>query len=61
MGCGCIKARTDNVLEMAKKESKIENKPYVIYRYEGKKTYDRKECWEKAGCPGTIIRIIYPV
>ena len=46
---------------MAVKLSGLEKKDYVIYEEHEKTYFDRKECWTKAGKPGTVREFIYAV
>jgi hypothetical protein len=65
MACSCGKnernIELDKAVAMATNESDKEKSNYVVYEFEKKYTYDKKSCWEKAGRPGTLERIIYPV
>lgn len=61
MSCDCLAKYTDEdskVLKMAERLAMAEQTDYVIYKYEGKKYFDRKECWQKAGSPGESITLI---
>lgn len=63
MSCGCRGKRTatelDKIRLAATRESEIDKTDYVIYEENGKRYYDRKSCWEKAGKPGRLAEIIF--
>lgn len=61
MACNCFR-RSASAYDAARAEacklSQVENADYVIYTYEGKIYTDRKECWENAGCLGSLRELI---
>lgn len=65
MACNCGKntksLQLENILKMATTECNIDKEKYVVYELNGKITYDKKSCWEKAGRQGNVKHIIYPL
>lgn len=63
MGCGCkeIKRRpADELPEFVWNLAIKENRNYVIYEFEKKKTFDAIECWANGDYPGVPEILIVP-